>query len=475
MGRKATFATDMYSFGVVLFFMHFPDKMQLVVPGNTSIPNSSNIELSNLITKLVDVDDTKRPTAVNALTHPYFRDTFVDNMLNEGEVVEQDKKLDAVRDVLRRVRSENRINIERITVNRENIVQDVLACFRKMNISRMRALLKVSFVNEPGVDEGGIMVEMFTLFFEKIFSGEGGYFEGSQSYQESEGVISAGDGDDDDVDSSKVANRFVLPASKDAGASNLDIFFTFGKILVKTLYEGCRIGNRLNPSLFKYITGTQPNFRDLQMFDPVTARSLQWTLATVNVNDFGLHFESVGKPGLGTVTDENKSHFVKLKIDKILVTDREDQLEAIRNGFKEALHALSEEGAPFMSLLSHTDWRVLLCGETRISSAQIIASLKFSGFRKTSMIPQWLKNILVSFPEDMLRKFLVFITGSPSLPTARGSRALSINVRAQPISLALPVAHTCFFHLDVPEYKDKETLYSKLNFAIQNSNTFEIV
>jgi E3 ubiquitin-protein ligase NEDD4 len=41
--------------------------------------------------------------------------------------------------------------------------------------------------------------------------------------------------------------------------------------------------------------------------------------------------------------------------------------------------------------------------------------------------------------------------------------------------MSLPVAHTCFFHLDIPDYKDKETLQNKLLYAIQNANTYEIV
>lgn len=50
-----------------------------------------------------------------------------------------------------------------------------------------------------------------------------------------------------------------------------------------------------------------------------------------------------------------------------------------------------------------------------------------------------------------------------------------VNVRCLPRSMSLPVAHTCFFHLDMPDYKDKETLQNKLLYAIQNANTYEIV
>jgi hypothetical protein len=202
-------------------------------------------------------------------------------------------------------------------------------------------------------------------------------------------------------------------------------------------------------------------------------------------------------------------------------------LQAIKSGFTEGLAALSEEAAPFLSLLSHTDWRVLLCGETTLSAHHVVAACSFSGFPARSRLPEWLKELLLSLSDDLLRKFLVFVTGSPSLPASFHSQDSStglctnwmikfipflqllcflhlicnvvltplllyasfrqymssllflvpvrINVRHLPRSNSLPVAHTCFFHLDIPDYRDRDTLHSKLLYAFQNANTFEIV
>ena len=101
---------------------------------------------------------------------------------------------------------------------------------------------------------------------------------------------------------------------------------------------------------------------------------------------------------------------MQLKIKHVLVDSRGSQLAAIKTGFKEALGALSPEAAPFMSLLSHTDWRVLLCGESSVSGPQVAARLQFQGFSKKSMVPQWLREIVLASSEDHLRKFLVFCT-----------------------------------------------------------------
>jgi predicted GNAT family N-acyltransferase len=102
----------------------------------------------------------------------------------------------------------------------------------------------------------------------------------------------------------------VLPCAADESPERLKKLRAFGRAMVKALYEGRRMGNRLCPSVFKFLTDTSPNMRDLQMFDPQTFRSLQWMLATIGVEEFGLHFEAVGAPELGVVTDSNKANFV---------------------------------------------------------------------------------------------------------------------------------------------------------------------
>jgi hypothetical protein len=419
-----------------------------------------------------------RPTAAAALMHPYFRTTFVERLLDEGEVVEQSKKLEAVRSLLDNTRSENRTNLDRLTIRRETVVEDILQYFIDAPLSKMRCMLRVIFTGEVGVDEGGLLTEMFSIFFEAIFRGQCGLFVGSES---TEGTGNA-DSQDDDVGGSgssglqKAVNHVVLPNAVDSSPKRLQQLRAFGRAMVKALYEGRRLGSRLCPSVFKFLTGTSPDIRDLQRFDPQAARSLQWILATVGVEEFGLHFESVGAPELGPLTDLNKAKFVRLTIDRTLVSSRQAHLQAIKLGFVEAMRALSEEAAPFMSLLSHTDWRVLLCGDTAITGQQVVAAFRFTGFNKKSMIPQWLKEIILSSSEDNLRQFLVFVTGSPSLSASSSSEGnVEINVRCQIRSGALPIAHTCFFHLDIPDYKTKDALQSKLIYAIQNATTFEIV
>jgi len=486
-GDHAVVASDMYSFGVLLYFMHFPSEVENILPGNPRIPPNNDAEMTDLIQKLLVVNPSMRPTAASALMHPYFRSTFVERLMQEGEVVEQDRKLEAVRNLLHNARQENRRNLETVSVNRSTCAKDVLDYFREAPLDKMRACLRIKFVDEPGIDEGGLLTEMFTLFFESILNGDQGLFVGCDTSVSKKNVATSASDNELGTETEgtgggvniKHGTDVVLPSAEDQSEMRMRNLRAFGRAMVKALYEGRRIGSRLCPSVFKFITDSPPNMRDLQMFDHQTARSLQWMLATVGVEEFGLHFESVGAPDLQEVTDTNKATFVRMKVENMLVGSRKPHLIAIKAGFVEALKALSEEAAPFMSLLSHADWRVLLCGESAISGPQVISALKFSNFPKKSQIPTWLREFILSSSEDHLRKFLVFVTGSPSLqPIVSNSRPESkveINVRFQTRSGALPVAHTCFYQLDIPDYRDKEILQNKMIYAIQHANSFEVV
>ena len=327
LGGRATFGSDMYSYGVLLLFMHYPNLATSFIPGNLHLPLGCESELSDLIGRLLSINQSQRPTAAAALMHPYFRSTFIERLLQEGEFVAQDRKLEAVRDLLHRVRLENRTNIEKTTVSRENLTEILLQYFQDMPLEKMRASLKIIFTGEPGVDEGGLLTEMFTIFFESVFSGYGGLFEGSG---EREGGMKS-DGNMDDSET-KVINHIVLPSSIDISSDRMQKLRAFGRAMVKALYEGRRIGNRLCPSVFKFLSGTNPTMRDLQMYDHQTARSMQWTLATVGVEEYGMHFESVGESDMGYVNDSNKATFVKMKIENILVKSRIPHLVAIKTG-----------------------------------------------------------------------------------------------------------------------------------------------
>lgn len=198
------------------------------------------------------------------------------------------------------------------------------------------------------------------------------------------------------------------------------------------------------------------------------------------------------------------------QVKDVLVEQRKRELQALKRGFMKALRDLSEEAQPFMCLLSHTDWRLLFCGQEYINSEQVVLCLRFQGFgprqRPGCLTPQWLTAVLRSFSDNNLRRFLIFVTGTPSLPAAQlasveptvikvrhwptagaapcrgcmgalgdGGQAAAPaigeldNNTASPTTHPLPRSHSCFNILDLPEYTTQDMLGDKLLAALEFS------
>lgn len=76
--------------------------------------------------------------------------------------------------------------------------------------------------------------------------------------------------------------------------------------------------------------------------------------------------------------------------------------------------------------------------------------------------------------EEDKKKFLLFLTGCDRIPNT-GMKSLSMIIQKTGDVHHLPVAHTCFNILDLPEYATKEKLHYKLMKAIQYSEGFGLV
>jgi len=88
-----------------------------------------------------------------------------------------------------------------------------------------------------------------------------------------------------------------------------------------------------------------------------------------------------------------------------------------------------------------------------------------------------IKNFWSVFKElsaDQKKKFLLFLTGSDRIPIA-GMSSVKITIQMTKDTNFLPVAHTCFNLLDLPDYGTKEKLRYKLLQAIDCTKGFGLV
>lgn len=106
---------------------------------------------------------------------------------------------------------------------------------------------------------------------------------------------------------------------------------------------------------------------------------------------------------------------------------------------------------------------------------------------------KWFWEVFHDLTEAEKKKFLLYLTGSDRIPI-QGMKAIRVSldsvyviiynilyfacqiiIQPTPDERFLPVAHTCFNLLDLPQYKTKERLKYKLLQAIQQTQGFSLI
>ena len=82
------------------------------------------------------------------------------------------------------------------------------------------------------------------------------------------------------------------------------------------------------------------------------------------------------------------------------------------------------------------------------------------------------------FDDAQRAKFLSFVWGRSRLPTSDatwGDRPFKIDaMRARgPVDLALPISHTCFFSIELPDYSTVDVMTERVTFAIINCTSID--
>lgn len=121
-----------------------------------------------------------------------------------------------------------------------------------------------------------------------------------------------------------------------------------------------------------------------------------------------------------------------------------------------------------MKLLNWDQLELLVCGNATVDLEILKSKTEYhnwpgGGNNKTVKL-FW--KVLESFSDDYRSLFIRFVWGRSRLPPLKIWKRTFKLVRKEGSLDNLPVAHTCFFHLDLPSYEDEEVLKQKLLTAI---------
>ncbi|KAM9912692.1 hypothetical protein OXX69_002312 [Metschnikowia pulcherrima] len=354
----------------------------------------------------------------------------------------------------------------KVRVRRSHIVQDSLICI-ELNQNNLKKSLRVQFVNEPGVDAGGLKKEWFLLLTRALFSSRTGMLH--------------------NVDQSNLLWFNVIPLRK------LELYYLFGAVLGLAIYNSTILDLNFPLDLYKTLLGLPVGLSDYKDLYPEAARNL-FKLRDYNAQEleavdlvFDVTFSDLfGKYHQRDLIPNGKNiavtvHNREMYIDKyarfFLADGIEGQLNALKSGFSSVM-----DGNAF-SLFSPEEIQLLLCGSEQGSfDVEVLKSVtSYGGWSRKedaehSKAVKWFWDYLSSLTFQQQKKVLSFITGSDRVP-ATGIQNLTLRITRLnngKDSDRLPIAHTCFNELALYEYSSREKMVDKLSKAVNMSAGFGI-
>lgn len=346
----------------------------------------------------------------------------------------------------------------KVKVRRDYIVQDSLRCIQ-LNPTNLKKSLKVQFINEPGVDAGGLKKEWFLLLTKSMFSPKAGMLY--------------------NVEDSNLLWFNIVPIE------NSEMYYLFGAVLGLAIYNSTILELNFPVALYKILLGLPVGLADYQEIFPEAAENLfklrdytpdeleaiDLTFEVSFQDSFGRvhHRELVPSGSTTAVTVDNREMYID-KYARFFLTDGMfRQLHSFKNGFSSVV-----DGNAF-SLFLPAEIQLLLCGsaETKFDVDVLQSVTSYSGWATkeeavNSPTVKWFWEYVSLLTFTNQKKVLLFITGSDRVP-ATGIQNLTLKIsrldRGRD-SDRLPVAHTCFNELSLYEYSSREKFVDKMTKAV---------
>ena len=352
-----------------------------------------------------------------------------------------------------------------INVTRQNVLNDSVQALLQVSDNDINTKsINVRFIGELGADSGGLTREWYGLIAAQIFNPDFELFKSSETNQ----------------------NAFKPFEGSIVHPNHLKTFNFIGKVIGMGLIDDIQLNCHFTKSFYKQILGIKPTLNDLLEVDADFHQSLVWisdndltgtlkdTSFTVTVKDLGHHRDVELKQNGANIllTEENKHEYVRLMVEFRLETSIQAQVNAFMDGFHRIVprHLLED--------FTVSELERLISGAVEINVDDWQANSGYSkGYHRDHKVVLWFWRALRSFSQPERRAVLKFVTGSPSIPLEGFShlrnrgQIVQFNItRDNRSTELLPVAHTCFNCIDLPEYESYGKLRKKLLLAITEGN-----
>lgn len=275
------------------------------------------------------------------------------------------------------------------------------------------------------------------------------------------------------------------------GTDSKWLFNALGKFCAKIIIDGLVTGLQYNSLLLHWLTGKSPMLEYLKELDVVMYNSLQWILendishcdltfsASYVLFDINHIYDLIENGRNVNVINENKRLYVDCMITWLI----RGRYEPACTHFLQAFHSLIP--VKYLQHFSVQEIQLLIGGNKEVNVGDIKSTAFYgNGYTQHSEEILWFWKLLSEMNLVMLTQLLLFITGStcisplynnlnPPLTITKidiGIAIASCDRSVETLPLPLPVAHTCFNQLMLPNYSSYEVMKEKLYYAIEHGN-----
>jgi len=361
----------------------------------------------------------------------------------------------------------------RICVRREHLLVDSIKAVMSLGRDDLKKIWRFEFLGEEGIDAGGLAKEWFLLVTQAIFDADSGLWLSNSTNQ--------------------MLMR-INPASEISCPEDHLIYFRFlGRVLGKALFEGQLVSGHMVRYLYKYMLGWPITFNDLETVDQDIYENLKKLLDmkaddieymcldfTITQNFLGETQQVCLLPGGEdiAVTGENLSEYVEAYFNYLILNRIKPQVTELLLGFYDVVPET------ILTVFDFQELELLMCGLPVIDlddwKKHTLYTGTFESKGEKNKICTWFWEVVSNeFDQEMRARLLQFVTGTSGVP----SRGFSVlqgsdgNIKLFTLNGidmktdAYPKAHTCFNRLDLPNYRSKSDLRSKLKFAVTHCST----
>jgi len=161
------------------------------------------------------------------------------------------------------------------------------------------------------------------------------------------------------------------------------------------------------------------------------------------------------------VTHANHKEFIEL-----ILETRFKETERQMNWVKKGVHYVIDP--MIMSFLNWNDIELRACGDELVET-ETLKKISSYNVGEDHKIVVWFWQMFEEWDQEHRKLYLKFVWGRSKIPsdTKHLRYKHEVHVYSHLAPEGLPEAHTCFFQLDLPEYKEYEIMKKRVTTAIE--------